>query len=130
MNVRVALLAGLALGAMTGAAYAGEGAYVSLGAGWEKPNDFLFSGLGAAGDATPDSGWIASGAVGMKYGNWRFELEGSGSHTKFVGPFTGGIIWTGASANLLYDFPLLPQIDAYIGGGVGGGELNREAYST
>ena len=128
MKLRVALIAGAALcAAAISPVYAAEGWYVGLGAGWEKPNDFTFQTVNGPGIAYPNGGFIATGAVGYKYGNWRLEMEGSGSHTKYLGS-QGGVIWTGGSLNLLYDFHIMPRVGMYVGGGVGGGDLNREAY--
>lgn len=136
MTLRIVLIASTALCALAGSALAQDGDwtrggwYVGLGAGWEKPNDLVYSGLGNYGAADPDGGFIATGALGYEMGNWRIEIEGSGSHSKYVGNYAGGVIWTGASTNLLYDFHLAPRWKAYIGGGLGGGDLNREAYGS
>ena len=119
MKLRVALIAGAALCALAiTPALAAEGWYVGLGAGWQKPNDFTFNTVSGGTTAYPDGGFIATGSVGYKYGNWRLELEGSGSHSKYVGNTVGGVIWTGVSANVLYDFHIMPHWGAYVGGGV------------
>jgi opacity protein-like surface antigen len=128
MRLRVALIAGVALCALASPAFAAQGWYVAVGAGWAKMNDFDFDGFGINRTAFSNGGFIGTGAVGYKMGAWRFELEGSGSHNKFVGNYEGGTVWTGVSANALYDFHFDPRWSAYVGGGVGVGGLNREAY--
>jgi OmpA-OmpF porin, OOP family len=128
MSLRIALAAGVALSACAVSAQAGEGWYVGLGAGWEKANRFEYSGLGSSGDAQSEGSWVATGALGYKFGPWRIEVEGDGSHAKFEDPYSGGTIWTGASVNAYYDIPLSERLSAYIGGGAGAAGINREAY--
>jgi OOP family OmpA-OmpF porin len=128
MSLRIALVAGVALAACAGPALAGEGWYVGLGAGWEKLNRFDYSGQGSSGSAEANSSWVGTGALGYKSGNWRLELEGDGAHSKFEGPYTGGTIWTGAAVNAYYDIPLSERFSAYVGGGAGMADINREAY--
>ena len=46
MRLRVALIAGVALCALASPAFAAQGWYVAVGAGWNKMNDFDFDGFG------------------------------------------------------------------------------------
>jgi len=133
----VLLGAALAVASSAGAAQAGTGWYLGLGAGanWIQDADWAgkVAGLGTVvtGNAEFDTGYVVAGTVGYDWGHWRAELElayrNNDADCSIVDnrgscvPLPGVELWEFSQMiNVLYDFNLGGRWGASLGAGVGG----------
>lgn len=87
-----------------------------------------------SGDFDFKAGWIASGAVGLRMNQARFELAGqyrvsdveSITLNSIVGPTGGDIIVATGLANFYYDFDLGP-VSPFLGAGIGVARIDLDA---
>lgn len=128
--------------AMTPAALAGEGWYVSLEGGGSKVDSWDYVHGSAAAPGTPsvanrstfDGGWAALGSVGFARQNWRLELEGSFRRNGLARHENGGLVVDAdghlteyaAMFNVIHDVTLAQGLSLAVGLGAGGDHANLE----
>ena len=138
MKLRTLLLANAAAllacaGAfLTSPAYAGEGWYVGLGAGWDQLNNPKIQGDGLDGKLGTRDTAIIAGTVGYKLADMpiRFEAEGAwdrhDTRTFAEGGTTslsdGHAEIRSLMGNALYDVPIMPRVKLSLGAGAGIGQ--------
>lgn len=135
-----ALVAGLALSAGSARAADYEGAYISLGAGWNVLLDSdTRSPVGVTNEIDFDDGFAGTGAVGYATGTgWRGELEvgyrdndvDAISGVGAAAPFTGDFSTWSIMGNLLYDFNTGWALTPYLGAGVGMARISADNVGT
>lgn len=136
MHTRMIGLAAALLCALAAPAFAGDGVYVGLGAGWDSQNNTTIEQLARpfqTGQLTTNDGAIIAGTLGYKLPEIPIRLE-----------FETGYDWHSASSfqihgatfsatghtniaselfNAVYDFPIVPGWNLYAGGGIGPGHV-------
>ncbi|MEM6413050.1 MAG: OmpA family protein [Pseudomonadota bacterium] len=152
MKLKTTLLAAAASILTAPAAFAGDGWYGTIGAGYTIMNPDLDTEITGGGfltdtDADYDGGFGVLGAVGKSLGNgFRAELEYSyrNNDARFIaldgqgglGSFIDGAGFTGqleshvAVVNLIYELDIVDFITPYIGGGVGYSRIIGEFNGT
>jgi len=112
-----------------------QGMYVRGSGGVTMSNDQEYSSAGGDVSAEPDSGWTGSAALGMDYGQFRTELEGSYRSDDVDSLSVGGVGTGGASGstdvwsamiNGYYDIPTGLPFTPYLGAGVGLAHVNAD----
>ncbi|HSM95420.1 MAG TPA: OmpA family protein [Rhizomicrobium sp.] len=127
MRLRTFMLAGAAA-LLVSPAFAGDGWYIGLGAGWDHLRDPKVVGDGLDGKLNTKDSAIVAGAVGYKFASpFRIEFEGAwarhstGDFTTggFTLPSSGHAEVRSAMINGLYDVRLMPRVRLSIGAGAG-----------
>lgn len=117
---RAALLAALMTGAAASLAWATEGWYGRLDAGYSVDGALKASG----GDFDFDNDWSGHAAAGYAFKNgFRVEAEGAYRQND-LSDIKGDATATAAMANLYYDFNRDGAIQPYVGIGVGGAKID------
>ncbi len=102
-----------------------KGPFIGLSGGFSFTDDSDISGPAIATSAETDTGWLALGTLGYRYGNGvRTELEGGWRDNEVDSVFgpgsgTGDITAKSLMGNLLYDIPTGSRLVPYVGGGLG-----------
>jgi outer membrane protein OmpA-like peptidoglycan-associated protein len=116
----LAAAAAVAAGLSANSAFAGgvaDSAYLSAGGGavFLQDEDFGLTTI------KPDTGWLAEGALGVRWpSGWRAELEGAYRDNDVkLGIASGDVHGTSLMLNVLRDFDLGWKIKPYVGAGVG-----------
>jgi len=112
---RAAVLATLLASAAVGIAWATEGWYARVDAGYSVDGALKVSG----GDLDFDNDWSGHAGLGYAFQNG-FRLEGEGAYRQNdLSDIAGDVNATAAMANLYYDFNRDGAIQPYVGVGVG-----------
>src|ERR1700753_1548738 len=91
MRLHRIALSGAALLALVSPAFAGQGWYAGLGAGWDTLNNPGITGTYDTGKLKTNDSAIVIGSFGYKWHNWRFEIEpGYTRHDLKAVNLTGG----------------------------------------
>jgi opacity protein-like surface antigen len=126
MKLRTLMLAGVAA-LLASPAFAGEGWYLGLGAGWDRLNDPRLVGAGIDGKLGTRDSAIVAATFGYKFGAFRIEGESAWDRNS-TNDFTSGTLTFPSSGhaevrsfmiNGLYDIRLLPRLRMSIGAGAG-----------
>jgi OmpA-OmpF porin, OOP family len=127
MNLRTVVLAGAAA-LFVSPAFAGDGWYIGLGAGWDHLRDHKLVGDGLNGKLNAKDSAIVAGTVGYKFdapfrlefeGAWDRHSTGDYSSGALVAPSSGHAEVRSAMINGLYDVHLMPHVRLSIGAGAG-----------
>jgi OOP family OmpA-OmpF porin len=127
MKLRTLVLAGAAA-LLASPAFAGEGWYLGLGAGWDHLNDPRVVGAGVIdGNLGSRDSAIVAGTFGYKFGAFRIEGETAWDRHSTNDFISGGLTFPTAGhaevrsfmVNGLYDIRLMPRLKMSIGAGAG-----------
>jgi len=109
-----------------------KGPFIGLSGGFNFSDDSDVGGPGIATSAETDTGWLALGTLGYRYGNGvRTELEGGWRDNDVDSVFgptsgTGDITAKSLMGNLLYDIPTGSRLVPYVGGGLGFAQIEYD----
>jgi len=109
-----------------------SGFYLTLGGGFNRPNNSELNGGGLDAELSYDNGWAASGAVGYALpGGFRVELELAyrANDTDTFGGLTAGgdsTVWSGL-VNVVYELATGTPFSPYAGIGVGAARVGLDA---
>lgn len=98
-------------------------------------DDVGIGGPGVATSAETDTGWLALGALGYRYGNgFRAELEGGWRDNEVDSVFgpgsgTGDITARSLMANVLYEIRTNRRLMPYVGGGLGYAQVEYDGVA-
>ena len=137
MKTKAVALSGLLCVAAAAPAVAGEGFYVGLGAGWAGQSNINLSQLTPSlggGQVTTDDGVLVAGSLGYKLPELPIRIEfesGYDFHSVSTIQFNG-VSYSGSGHNdiaselfnAIYDFPVAPQWNISVGGGLGPGHVH------
>jgi opacity protein-like surface antigen len=105
-----------------------DGTYISGRGGWSNVDDHNYTtGVGSV-ETKLDGGYLAGGAVGMRKGPWRAEIEGLYSESDVKSHTVSGVTtanadgstsMSAAMANVYLDVANIKGFRPYVGGGAG-----------
>jgi len=129
MNIRLTVLAGVASCMLAPPAFAGDGWYLGLGAGWDGRNDVQVSDPLGSGTLSTNDNALVIGSIGYKFPELPFRLETEGGYDwhnlrqfDFNGvsiPASGHSNLGSAFLNAIYDIPIADRWAISLGAGAG-----------